>query len=114
MYHINSFFIKVDKKKCNRCRKCLNQCVNGSIIYNKVKKRIQFKKSCIGCFRCLYLCQCDAINFALFNTKKVLKYYNFNELLDNYLKSEKNDLAKLTLSIKEKEYFKKLDDIIHL
>lgn len=76
---INSFFYKVDKKKCVDCGKCIKECpVNN--IYKDKNGRIKLHHQCLMCMRCSLYCPKDAFKIGLFNSWRVNKPYNFEEI----------------------------------
>lgn len=81
---INSLFYKVDKSKCNSCKKCINNCPVNNIYINKNNK-IKFHHHCIMCMRCSFYCKNDAIKIGLFNSWKVNGDYKLDEIKNNNL-----------------------------
>ncbi len=76
---INSFFYKVDNKKCINCKRCINECLTNNIYLTKDNK-IKFHHHCLMCMRCSFFCPKDAINIGLFNSWKVNGEYDFKKI----------------------------------
>lgn len=55
---------KINEKACIGCARCLKECANGGLVFDKKKKKmtVDYKK-CMGCGRCLGACNEDAIVF---------------------------------------------------
>ncbi len=82
----------IDEKKCNKCMKCIQTCLQGAINCNNEKIVID-KKKCIGCEKC----RCDAITF--------MSYANSENLIDSLdmLKKYKIDIVELHISTFNKD-----------
>lgn len=97
--YLNSFFYKVDKKKCIDCNLCINSCPVGNI-YRK-KGKIKFKHHCLMCMRCSFYCPKDAISIGLLNSWRVNGAYNFKNILNN------DSLKDIDYVSKQKDFFYK-------
>ncbi len=75
--NINSFFYKVDSKKCVNCSACVNMCPVNNIV-NKEGK-IRFKHSCVMCMRCSFYCPKNAIDIGFLQGWKVTSYYSLDK-----------------------------------
>lgn len=75
---INSFFYRVDKTKCIKCHKCIDQCPSDNI-YEK-KGKIAFHHRCDMCMRCSFYCPSDAIKIGFLQNWKVNHYYHLPSL----------------------------------
>ena len=73
----NGLFYKVEKDKCIKCMKCINNCPahNISIIDGKFK----FGYHCLMCQKCVMYCPKQAIKAGMFNSWRVDKPYSFEE-----------------------------------
>ncbi len=76
---VNSFLYKVDKDKCIKCMKCVNDCPEKNIIVDK-KGNIKFKHHCDMCMRCSFYCPKDAIKIGFLQGWKVNGDYHYDEL----------------------------------
>lgn len=55
---------KIDGKLCIGCMRCIKECANKGLVYDKKNKKMTVDyKSCVGCGRCLGACNQDAIRF---------------------------------------------------
>ncbi len=63
---INSFFYKVDKDKCVQCMKCVRDCPEKNVRFEKGK--IKFGHNCDMCMRCSFLCPTDAIKIGFLDS----------------------------------------------
>ena len=71
----NGIFYRVDKKKCIKCHKCVNNCPIENI---RLKNgEIKFGTKCTMCQRCTYFCPTDAIKTGMFNSWRVNTPYTF-------------------------------------
>lgn len=75
---VNSFFYKVDKKKCIKCNKCVNNCPMKNI-YAKDGK-VKFHHHCLMCMRCSLFCPTDAISIGILNGWRVNGPYDFKKI----------------------------------
>jgi flavodoxin/NAD-dependent dihydropyrimidine dehydrogenase PreA subunit len=96
---INSKFYRVNKKKCNNCLKCVNNCPFHNIHINN-KGHIVFSNNCKMCMRCSFSCPNNAITIGLFNNWKVNGPYNFNKIIIN------NDLDGNYINHTKKHFYK--------
>ena len=63
----------IDIEKCRGCRRCLNECANGGLVYDDANHKMHVNLSrCVGCGRCLGACNFDAIDFAQNNAASLL------------------------------------------
>ena len=76
---INSFFYRIDKNVCVDCGKCINECPVSNI-YKDKNGKIKFHHQCLMCMRCSMFCPKDAIRIGLFNSWRVNKPYNFEQI----------------------------------
>jgi len=54
----------IDQYLCRGCRRCLKECANNALVFDKLKKKMSVnKENCVGCGRCLGSCNYDAISF---------------------------------------------------
>ena len=96
---LNSKKYSVNKQKCIRCRKCINNCPTNNIEYKWQKKKIVFKDKCVMCMRCSFSCPADAINIGLLNKYKVNGPYDFIKI--NALENKYN------INLENKKFYKK-------
>lgn len=75
---INSFFYKVDKKKCVKCMKCVKACPQKNIYVKKGK--IKFHHHCDMCMRCSFYCPTNAINIGFLQSWRVNNAYNYKDI----------------------------------
>ncbi len=91
---INSFFYKVDKDKCIKCMKCVRDCPEKNIRFEKGK--IKFAHSCDMCMRCSFLCPTDAIKIGFLDS------WGWRVNGDYKLKEIKKDTSPVTPYITDK------------
>ena len=77
--NINVLFYKVDTNKCIKCGLCIKGCQTNNIYFDKDGK-VKFHHKCIMCMSCTLNCPKDAIRMGLFNSWRVNKPYNFEEI----------------------------------
>lgn len=76
----NSPFVKVNKKKCVNCHKCINECPVGALFINK-KGNIRIKATkCAMCMRCAMFCPTDAFRYGFMNPWKVNGPFKYEQL----------------------------------
>lgn len=75
---VNSFFYRVDADKCVRCMKCVNECPEKNIRFEKGK--IRFSHRCDMCMRCSFYCPAAAIKIGFLEGWKVNGDYRLEEL----------------------------------
>ena len=71
----NGVFYRVDKNKCIKCNKCVNNCPMNNI--KRVDDKLKFGTHCSMCQRCTTYCPTDAIKSGLFATWRVNTPYSF-------------------------------------
>ncbi len=55
---------KIDESLCKACKRCLKECANGGLVFDKSKKKMTINENnCVGCGRCVGACNFDAIYF---------------------------------------------------
>lgn len=106
---INSFFYKVDNKKCIKCKKCIEVCPNQNITLNKNNK-ITFHHHCLMCMACSFYCPKDAIKIGFLNNWRVNGEYNFkinspSFINTNYIKGGERGFYKCYYP-----YFKQIEE----
>lgn len=89
---VNSFFYKVDAKKCIDCGLCVRQCPTQNI-ERKSAGCLVFHHNCLMCMRCSFCCPTAAIDIGILQGWKVNKPYNFEkikqiELTEPYITDE--------------------------
>lgn len=77
--NVNVLFYKVDSKKCVHCGLCVKNCQNKNITIDKDGK-VKFGTHCLMCMACTLNCPTDAIRMGLFDSWRVNKPYNFEEI----------------------------------
>ena len=73
--NVNSFFYRVDRKKCVKCGLCVRDCPQGNIYVKEGK--IRFRHHCDMCMRCSFFCPTDAIRIGFLNGWRVNGAYDF-------------------------------------
>lgn len=76
--NLNSFFYRIDKKKCIQCQLCVKKCPVNNIYYKKGK--IVFHHHCLMCMRCSMFCPTNAIHIGFLERWKVNGPYNFKNI----------------------------------
>lgn len=79
--NVNSFFYKVDNKKCNKCGLCVRNCPSHNIEIKNNK--IKFHHSCYMCMRCSFYCPQRAIRIGFLQNWVVYNYYNLEKMWSN-------------------------------
>ena len=74
---INGKHYKVDKNKCIKCMKCINECPVNNISIKDDK--FKFFNKCLMCQRCVMYCPTHAIKCGFFNKWRVDTPYTFKE-----------------------------------
>lgn len=72
---VNGRLFKVNKKKCIKCMKCVNNCPVKNIEY--VNGKFKFHGNCLLCTRCSFNCPTDAFSIGILNSWRVNKPYSF-------------------------------------
>lgn len=75
---VNSFFYKVDSKKCTKCKKCIQECPVKNIYLKN--NRIKFSHRCLMCMRCSFYCPTNAIKIGFLESWKVNGQYDFKRI----------------------------------
>lgn len=84
---LNGRIYTTDKKKCNNCMLCVNQCPTKNISFKNGK--ICFDGQCAMCMRCVMFCPKDAVYPGILRLWKVNGAYEFNRLIrDDSIKSD--------------------------
>lgn len=108
---VNSFFYRVDKKKCIKCGLCAKDCPTKNIEFKD--GNIKFKHHCQMCMRCSFYCPTNSIKIGFLEKWKVNGKYDFISIASNdklkgeYLKSNNKKFYscfKKTFKMIEKEY----------
>ena len=73
----NGRFYKVEKNKCIKCQKCINECPAHNISLKGDK--FKFGGKCLMCQRCIMYCPKHAIKVGMFNSWRVDEPYTFKE-----------------------------------
>ena len=68
---------KVNKKKCIKCMKCVNNCPTKNIEF--VNGKFKFHAHCLACTRCSFNCPTNAFSIGLLTGWKVNGPYMFKE-----------------------------------
>lgn len=66
--------MKVDKKKCINCNRCVNNCPLGNI--KVINGRYRFGRNCALCSACFFSCPKNAIKIGILNAVKLNGSYN--------------------------------------
>ena len=100
---LNAPFVKINKTKCVKCNKCINECPCGAIYINK-KDSIRVKGSkCAMCMRCAMNCSKDAIKYGFMNPWKVNGPFNYPKLVND------KEISPEYINHQTKGYFKKFN-----
>lgn len=75
---VNSFFYRADMDSCIRCMKCVRDCPENNIRFEKGK--IRFSHYCDMCMRCSFFCPANAIHIGLLEGWKVNGDYRLHEI----------------------------------
>ncbi len=87
-YPLNGKLFRVDKKKCVKCLKCVENCPVKNIEYKDGK--FKFHNKCMMCTRCSFNCPTSAINIGILNAWKVNKPYAYKDGYHNEADKHKN------------------------
>lgn len=69
----NSGQPEIDQDLCRGCKRCMFQCANNGLVYNKETMKMSVNKdNCVGCGRCIGACNFDAISFEDYLAPKLL------------------------------------------
>jgi len=97
--------VVLDEKKCNSCKKCLDVCNFGAIVWDKEKNKPFFNSFlCEGCGSCMLVCPNNAIKLVKVNNGKIglaKSEYGFS-LVSGQLKIGATGSGKIVSLIKEK------------
>ncbi|MBE7706732.1 MAG: hypothetical protein E7Z91_05785 [Cyanobacteria bacterium SIG30] len=74
---IHFFKANIDDKKCTKCEKCINHCLQGAITKNGKNIEVN-KKRCIGCRNCINNCPNNSIEMQQeeINLNEIIKMAN--------------------------------------
>ena len=75
----NGLFYKVEKDKCIKCMKCVNECPSNNIKYDVEKGKFKFGYQCLMCQKCVMYCPKNAVKAGMFNAWRVDTPYTFIE-----------------------------------
>ncbi len=75
---VNGKIYRVNKKKCIKCMKCINNCPTNNIEF--INGKFKFHNRCLCCVRCSFNCPTDAFSIGLLNNWRVNKPYAFKPL----------------------------------
>lgn len=62
--NVNSFFCRIDKKRCADCGLCIRNCPMHNIVKDK-NGTIRFRHNCLMCMRCSLNCPKDAVRIGI-------------------------------------------------
>lgn len=108
----NGRLYRANKKRCNKCLKCVKGCPAGNIRLKDNK--MKFDGKCTMCMGCVMFCSQNAINPGLLKFFKVNGAYNYEKLLSdesikgNYINENTKGYFKLF-----RNYFKRADETIY-
>ena len=100
----NGRFYKVEKDKCIKCMKCVNECPSKNITFKDGK--FKFGGQCLMCQKCIMYCPKKAIKVGMFNSWRVDEPYSFKE--SDYQKEKKPNFCKKNYE----RYFKESEERI--
>lgn len=105
----NGLFYRVDKRKCIKCGKCVQNCPAQNITVKDGKYR--FAKHCTMCCGCTLGCPNDAIKMGILNGLKVNGAYKFKKLASDEAVSG-NYVSDQTIGYYKKfnKYYNKIDE----
>ncbi len=76
--NVNSFFYRVDMNKCIKCMKCVKDCPEQNIRFEKGK--IKLGHNCDACMRCSFFCPTDAFKIGFLEGWHVNGDYRLKEV----------------------------------
>ena len=76
----NGLFYKVEKDKCIKCMKCINNCPAQNIKFDEEKGKFKFGYQCLMCQKCVMYCPKQAVKAGLFNSWRVDVPYGFEKV----------------------------------
>ena len=100
---VNGKHFKVNKSKCIKCMKCVNNCPVHNISYENDK--FTFSNKCTLCMRCAFNCPTDSFRIGLLNLWRVNKPYAFKDI-----NKDEKDRHKLYCKRSYKRYFKEIEE----
>ena len=74
---VNGKTYRINKKKCIKCMKCVNNCPTQNIEF--VDGKFKFHNHCLCCTRCSFYCPTNAFSIGLLTSWKVNGKYQFKE-----------------------------------
>ena len=74
---VNGKTYRINKKKCIKCMKCVNDCPTHNIEFKDGK--FKFHNRCLCCTRCSFYCPTNAFSIGLLTSWKVNGRYKFKE-----------------------------------
>ena len=77
---VQSPFMRVNKKTCIACQKCVRVCPYGNITYDSEKNRFKFGTNCLLCVACSFGCPTCSISIGLLNGWRVNGDYKILEI----------------------------------
>ncbi len=86
-YPVNGKLFRVNKKKCVKCLKCVENCPVKNIEYKDGK--FKFHNHCMMCTRCSFNCPSSAISIGILNAWKVNKPYAYKPGYENEVDKHK-------------------------
>ena len=102
----NGRFYKVDKKKCIKCMKCVNDCPAQNIVFKDGKFKFQGK--CLMCQRCVMYCPKKAVKAGMFNSWRVDTPYTFKKV--EYQKESKPNFCKKNYERYFRDSYKRIEE----
>ena len=102
----NGRFYKVEKDKCVKCMKCINDCPSKNISIKDDK--FKFGGKCLMCQRCIMYCPKHAIKVGMFNSWRVDEPYTFKPA--EYQKEKKPNFCKKNYQRYFEESNKRIED----
>ena len=66
---------EIDQELCRGCKRCMFQCANNALVYNKETLKMSVNtENCVGCGRCIAACNFDAISSSDYHAPQLLNY----------------------------------------